>query len=129
MCSWNQATLTTVGWGDISPETPRGRAFAILWLVFSSIGLANLLAHWSEYKLRRDELKRTEELLSPAVVASVFQAIDGDGDGKLSRVEWLTYVLSRMGKTTVQEIREICLRFDELDSDQNGYITLDELQL
>lgn len=123
-----QATLTTVGWGDVSPATPRGRAFAIVWLVLSSIGAANLLAHWGEYKLRRDELARTRDLLSPAAVAAVFGSIDEDGDGRLSRLEWVTYVLSRLGKTSAEEVREISARFDELDEDSSGFITRNELE-
>lgn len=121
------ATLTTVGWGDVSPATPRGRAFAIVWLVLSSMGLANFLAHWGEYKLKRDELSQTKKLLSPDAVRAVFESIDTDGDGRLNRVEWISYVLSRMGKTSAEEVREICYRFEQLDVDSDGFITYDEL--
>lgn len=92
------------------------------------MGLANFLAHWGEYKLKRDEMAQTKEMLSPGVVRAVFESIDTDGDGRLSRVEWITYVLSRMGKTSAEEVREICYRFEQLDVDSNGFITYEELE-
>lgn len=35
---WALVTVTTVGYGDKTPRTHRGRAFAIIWIVFGYIG-------------------------------------------------------------------------------------------
>jgi len=35
---WSLVTVTTVGYGDKTPQTHRGRAFAIIWIVFGYLG-------------------------------------------------------------------------------------------
>ena len=37
---WSLVTVTTVGYGDKTPKTHTGRAFAILWIVFGYLGFA-----------------------------------------------------------------------------------------
>jgi ABC-type amino acid transport substrate-binding protein len=35
---WSLVTVTTVGYGDKTPKTHRGRAFAIIWIIFGYLG-------------------------------------------------------------------------------------------
>ncbi|NNL43105.1 MAG: transporter substrate-binding domain-containing protein [Desulfobacterales bacterium] len=35
---WSLVTVTTVGYGDKTPRTHRGRAFAIIWIIFGYLG-------------------------------------------------------------------------------------------
>jgi potassium channel subfamily K, other eukaryote len=123
------ATLTTVGFGDLSPQTSIGKTFGIVWLLLSSLGLANMLGQWGELKLRRSEVEMTKQLMSSSMSEAVYDEIDADGDGRLDQVEYITYVLSKLGKTTPSEVRAICRRFEELDRDNSNYISRKELDL
>jgi potassium channel subfamily K, other eukaryote len=123
------ATLTTVGFGDFSPQTKTGRAFAVVWLVLSSIGLANLLGRWNELQLREREVGMSKQLMSSQMTEETYRAIDKDGDGRLDQMEYVTYVLSKLGKTTPAEVDSIRDRFRQLDADGSGFITRDELEV
>lgn len=82
---WAVVTLTTVGYGDISPATPTGRLVAVL-LMFTGIGLfSTLAAAVAAYFVGEDE--RTELVLI---------------EERLDRIEALLQSLSDQGQSRAQ---------------------------
>lgn len=98
-------TATTVGLGDIHPISRLGKAYAIVWLVLTSLGFANALAQYAELRLKERELMITRKLLSSAVSEQMFNEIDDDGSGTLSQAEYLGYVLCKLDKVSPDEVR------------------------
>lgn len=123
------ATLTTVGYGDHHPVTPSGKMFAILWLGLGTVSLANVLGQWSDFKVRQREAAQAKRLMASRMSEEIYATIDTDRDGRLSEIEYLTFVLARLGKCSVEEVESVRKRFREIDLDGNGFITREEVEL
>jgi potassium channel subfamily K, other eukaryote len=120
-------TATTVGLGDASPQTPIGRAFATIWLIVLAIGFANIVGQHAELSVMQREIDLTTKLMSSEMSDRTFNAIDTSKDGLISREEYICYMLCKLGKTTTEELSAIRARFQELDSDNSGTVTRQEV--
>jgi len=54
--------------------------------------------------------------------------LDKSGDGQVDKLEFLSYKLVAMGRVQPKDIDDIMARFDQLDADKSGQLTLDELE-
>lgn len=97
-------TMTTVGLGDIHPITPLGKGYAIVWLVFVSLGFANVISQYATLRLKEQELNTVRTILSDKTSELVFNEIDVDHDGTLSEAEYLGYVVCKLGKVSPSEV-------------------------
>lgn len=97
-------SMTTVGLGDIHPKTQFGKAFATIWLVFTSLGFANILSQFADVKLKEREHETASKILSGNMSDKMFNEIDGDGDNTLSEAEYLGYIICKMGKSSPDDV-------------------------
>lgn len=97
-------TASTVGLGDLHPISGTGRSFATVWLVIASLGFANLVARFAEWRGLRAQRVATENVLKGKFSEEVFRSMDKDGDGRLDEGEFLGYILCKMGKATPEEV-------------------------
>ena len=58
---WAIVTMTTVGYGDFTPETPEGRMFAV-YIMIAGITLVSLLHHQSSIFSKKSGNKGLEKL-------------------------------------------------------------------
>lgn len=122
-------SASTVGLGDVSPQTRGGRLFATAWLVFAALGLANLLSRYAEWRAavaRRQNLQTLTE--GGAFNEHAFRAMDDDADGRLTKAEFLGYVFCKLGVVGRNEVRDILRRFDNIDVDGSGSIDWKEVK-
>ena len=56
-------------------------------------------------------------------------AMDGDGDGKITREEYIQFMLIEMGRVDKKEIDELDKQFDRLDVTRSGYLDNEDLEL
>ena len=108
---WAAMTVTTIGYGDFKPESPGGRGFCIVYcpcavLVLARTGLQvkNVLQEASLKKISLTKIK----------------AMDRDGNGKITRAEYMAAVLLSMGQATEETIELIEFQFRYLDSKERG---------
>lgn len=121
-------SATTVGLGDIAPQSVVGRWFAVVWLLFATVGLARLVSAVADFKLQQAKLKLHQELLRAPLTVADIGRMDRDTDRRVSKVEFLSWVLVKEGKVSEPEIVEILNRFDELDVDGSGELTEEDLK-
>lgn len=122
-------TASTLGYGDVVPQSAAGKAFAIGWLLVASLGFARTVADGVEWRLGVGQAKLRERLLADRMSTADFAAADTDGDGVIDETEYLAAVLVGLGKTSQEEVAAIRRRFAELDADGSGGIDADEVAL
>lgn len=120
-------SATTIGFGDLDPSTPASRLFATVWLIFSTLGLAKVLADYTDTRLRAKQRRASSRLLSANLTEHDFKILDQDGDGTVSRYEYMRMMLLKTGKCAQEDLDEIQRSFERLDRDGSGTIDRDEM--
>lgn len=121
-------TASTVGLGDVHPESTCGRLFATGWLILAAVGFTNFLSRYSDWRglvRRRQDLNK---VVSGKFCQNSFSAMDRDNTGKLEEAEFLGYSLVRIGAAREEEVQYILNRFHEMDRDQSGSLTFEEVK-
>lgn len=112
-------TATTIGFGDHSPTSWWGRVFGIPWMIVSVAMTAFFLTAMSDYF----DAEEPHFVKASAISARVFEKMDSDRNGWLSRSEYRCYVLLKHGLVSESLMDEIDSHFDELDVSQQGTVT------
>mmetsp|Transcript_94801 Transcript_94801/g.268007 ORF Transcript_94801/g.268007 Transcript_94801/m.268007 type:complete len:327 (+) Transcript_94801:85-1065(+) len=128
-------TLTTVGFGDLTPSTEFGRAFATVWMLMGCTALANMVAKLSAlmagnsvfglHRLDRLSLRRIFE--DAHVKLSIADRAKAAGAGQqpppdISRTDFILYVLKDMKLVDSEIIDKINHNFDKLDANGSGFL-------
>lgn len=128
--SWTDAfymsvvTLTTVGFGDHSPKSYYGRWFGIFWMLFGVVATGNFINAASEFIMAQDKDRQALDRISE----DVFQTIDFDKDGSISRAEFRSYTFLKFNMVSDEDMDRIDSIFESIDGDKNGYLTYPECQ-
>lgn len=120
-------SATTVGFGDLDPSTPASRLFATVWLIFSTLGLAKVLADYTDLRMQAKQRRASARLLSANLTEADFKLLDQDGDGSVSNIEYLRMMLLKTGKVREEELDEIQRSFERMDRDGSGTIDKHEM--
>ena len=140
---WSVVTITTVGFGDIVPNSDGGKVFTMFYgLVGCAIlanGLNTLVAYPLTKKSKQSELrvmlqfggKLTEETLQEILSHDLFERIPNlrYNEDSISRSEFILLLLSMMNKTYDKDLIIISSIFDVLDKNKVGSLSSQTLQL
>ena len=55
--------------------------------------------------------------------------MDSDDDGKITREEYVDFMLIEMGRVSKDELDELSMQFDRLDVTRSGYLDGNDLKL
>lgn len=116
-------TLTTVGFGDHSPKSAVGRAVGIVWMLLGVAATGKFVRTFGQLVLaQKKDQKRID-----TVSHELFQKIDHNSDGELSRLEFRTYALIKFGMVTAKDLDEIDQLFRAIDKDGSGSLSYQEI--
>ncbi|KAL3661355.1 hypothetical protein V7S43_013559 [Phytophthora oleae] len=114
-------TITTVGFGDFSPKSQNAKLYAIFYLPLAVVtvahGVGSILNELSARSVMKTKISM-KELLD----------MDADGDGKVSKLEYLSYMLVKLNKADQDDIDGIINQFHKLDRDGSGELDRDDLE-
>lgn len=123
------ATMSTVGYGDWAPYTASGRAFGSFFILCGVTLLANFAGIVVGYFLQREELLNSQEFLNNSLVtAEQILDFDMDGDGEISKYEYLVKSLLQCKFVREDKIDLIMAKFYDIDTDKSGQISLEDFQ-
>jgi len=116
-------TLSTVGFGDYAAITGGGRVFSTFWMIFGVAAMGNLVCTFADSVLGIKKTRRMVELSS-----ALLDVMDMNGDGVVSRLEFLTYVLQIEGLVSDDILKEIDGNFDALDKDGSDELSTADVE-
>ncbi|KAI4366194.1 hypothetical protein MLD38_022103 [Melastoma candidum] len=122
-------TITTLGYGDKSFSTQVGRVFAIVWILVSTICVAQFFLYVAELNTEKRRRKLVKWVLSRRMTNLDLEAADLDNNGVVGVGEFIVYKLKEMGKINQEDISLILQEFEELDVDQSGTLSVSDLAL
>ncbi|RDX71992.1 Two-pore potassium channel 1, partial [Mucuna pruriens] len=117
------STVTTLGYGDKSFTTTIGRAFAVFWILSSTMCLAQSFAYLAEFYTEERQRSLAKMVLARKLSLFDLEAADLDGDHVVSATEFVLYKLKEMGKINQQDILLVMDIFKKLDFDKSGTLT------
>lgn len=122
-------SASTVGFGDEVPVQPVTKRIMTIWLVIATLTLAKLVTDQSDAYVRSRQRAASRRLLGATMDRTTIRQMDVDGDGQVSRAEFLALVLVQLGKVAQADVDECLARFDELDEDGSGSIDKNDIAL
>ena len=116
-------TMTTVGYGDMYPQTPGGKVFGSFYLIVGVSFLTRIVGSVFEIIATKREQEQKKRTMTRALLSSnAMQEFDEDGSGDIDKYEFLKTMLIIRGEVGEGTIRRIMRRFEELDEDGSGEI-------
>lgn len=117
-------TMTTLGFGDITPHTAGGEAFAC---IFSLVGIAaylNLVG-----AVTNSFLKVKEKIKMDRITQEELEQADEDGTGNVDLFEFTRFILTKFNVVEKKVFRDIKLNFKHLDRDGSGFLERRDLEV
>uniref|UniRef100_A0A7S4JFB5 EF-hand domain-containing protein n=1 Tax=Odontella aurita TaxID=265563 RepID=A0A7S4JFB5_9STRA len=128
-CYYAIVTITTVGYGDISPQTQSMRLYAVFFIPLSVSVLASILGRIAGFYMDRQAAKHEKDFLERELTLADLSEMDTDGDGEVCRGEFLSFMLVAMQKVDKETVDQLTELFNRLDADGSGSLQKNDLML
>ena len=135
---WCCVSVTTVGYGDVAPQTTAGKAFACVFLLVGTVLMAESLGDIAglslEARRRRLEQKVLDQYgdhLDREELAEILRYghVQGLSDSatSCSRTEFVLSMLLKLDKVDRGDIQRCVAAFDGLDADHSGRLDASDI--
>ena len=122
-------TMTSIGYGEFSPQNKNARIFAIFWILGGTLLVGNFMGGLVDDYMSAKQNRMNKKMLNRNFTLDDMRKLDKDGDGSVTEVEFFTYMVSKMGKADKIELQELRNRFKEIDASGDGFITKEDLEM
>lgn len=126
---WCISTGTSVGYGDFAPETDEMRWFCVFFIPLSVGVISAALGKVANVFVEREISKTNEKLLKSELTVEDLERMNVDGDGEVSLLEFVEFMLKSMSKVDQKMLDELHDQFYRLDADGSGALQEDDLVL
>jgi len=110
-------TVTTVGFGDITPQTSGGKYFIAIYIVVTCVWVASVLGQFIDLYVNDFIGERIVEQILTDV--TFVHKCDLAGNGNVSTTEYLLFKLQELQMVDHKILDILSARFDEIDGDNN----------
>jgi hypothetical protein len=124
---WSVVTGTTVGYGDLTPETPETKVFGMFYLLVSVVVTAKSLSHLGDWVLSLGHVDLASSVLDRSLTQEYLMSLDVDGNGQVSEFEYLSAMLVRLKYLEGKDLDQIMATFRKLDGDGSGTLSVADL--
>jgi hypothetical protein len=125
----SSVTMTSIGYGEYSPQNENARIFAIFWILGGTLLVGNFMGNLVDDYMSAKQEAMNKKLLHREFTLDDMRKLDKDGDGSVTEVEFFTYMVAKMGKADKIELAELRNRFKEIDATGDGFITKEDLEV
>jgi potassium channel subfamily K len=122
-------TASTIGLGDLAPKTREGRLAAVVFLPMAVAAAGEVLASVGLALIERRQKKIFQSQINLGLSEENIKAMDGNGNGRVEKEEYVIFMLMEMGLVNKSEVEELIDQFDRLDVNSSGYIDHEDLAL
>lgn len=132
--SWTDAiyysciTAGTLGYGDFSPVTQAGRLWALIFIPLSVAVAGEVLGTVASAIVDRRQNQYKRGVLSKDVDERRLLEMDVDHDGKVSREEYVEFMLKEMDLVDASVFDQLHEQFRRLDVDGGGFLDKQDLK-
>jgi hypothetical protein len=120
-------TATTVGYGDFAPTLQRTRLICIFFIPFCVGVVAETFARLAGAYTTRKAIEAEETFLNRRLTYEDVKRMDKDGDKEVSELEFVQFMLIRMGKVTPEDFKKVQTIFHSLDKTGDGSLSLEDV--
>lgn len=120
-------SATTIGFGDFEPTHDLTKLIITVWLIFSTIAVGKVVADFTDASMKVKQRDVSRRLLTASMDMESFKMLDKDKSGSVDKCEFMTELLVRSGKVDRRDVDTILLRFEQLDKDNSGEISFDDV--
>lgn len=120
-------TAGTVGLGDFSPQKQTTRLWAIFFIPFAVAAGGEILGTVASAFLERRRIQVYNDLVGKDLTMDHLKEMDLNGDGQVSRFEYLEFMLVEMKLVEPSVLADLNEQFDRLDLTMTDSLTKDDL--
>jgi len=122
-------SMTSVGYGDFSPQSEGARVFAIFWIMLGTLLNANAWGSLTAWLLQCYQEQLDKKKTVKVFDAKSIMQIDKDQGGEVDELEFVTHMLLKTNKVDQLTLADIRRQFEELDASGDGIITKEDIAL
>ncbi|GKY91610.1 hypothetical protein MPSEU_000132900 [Mayamaea pseudoterrestris] len=120
-------SAATCGYGDLVPVSQWGRFATSIFIPLIVATTAQWMKFIAKHIIDKRSKKFRRAMASRELSYEDLQLMDDDGDGNVTRAEFLEFMLLAMGKVDKKLIEELRKHFARIDTDNNGCLCKSEL--
>jgi potassium channel subfamily K len=118
---------STIGYGDLAPHTQAGRSIAIFFIPIACGAMGKWLGLVANWIIEGRQAKFRKNLRNRELSLRDLDIMDENGDGLVSRAEFLEFMLVAMNKIDQELVIELRSHFDKLDTDGTGELSREDM--
>lgn len=123
-------TISTVGYGDIAPANPGGRAFCIFYILIGVGTITKLGSILFDGLIDQKQTIIYEKIFEESLMhKEQLEEMDMDGKGKVNKFEFMRHLLIQIGKARDDDFVGIQSRFRQMDANDSGTISKEDFEL
>jgi hypothetical protein len=120
---------STIGFGDLAPRTRAARLFCVFYLPLAVASVGEAISRLALSRLRQRQRGLYEQQLRRDLTLEHLRVMDADGDGLVTREEYVNFMLLEMGVVSEDDLASLYQQFVSLDVTGSGYLDKEDLKL
>lgn len=122
-------TASTVGYGDCAPTSRKMRLLSLAFIPLAVISLGEILGRIAGYFIRKETNKAEREFMDRKMTLEDLDEMDTNDDGEVDLFEFMSFMLSKMGKVDIDMMNDLKDLFESLDETLSNTIQKEDLLL